>query len=896
MKNNNYFDVFFDRWIDRVHREFQPFLLEKCKELMISIDGIITGVKKELRQICVRTLITEFEVCNRLGKLEGTNTCQKLQCYKEKFLNKEEYVDMVLDRYPVLRECCDNVVVNQLAYAKEVLENLLKDKSLIENEILQGCIFSKIHEMKIGCGDKHRGGKSVVEFKLDCGICIYYKPRSSEGDVFFCQVLDRLDMKTGSNGYWDIYRLLSVEDHSWVRKVEYVSCKTEEETVRFYQRIGIMLAVSYYLGSHDFHYQNLIAHGEFPVLVDLELLFDSDRKGFDIEKDNKMEYSILTSGLLPGSVQESKLCAVTGGNGEMFTYRTPQVVVDQDGIRIELKEICMETGKNLPKTGIRVTEYLQDIQRGFEMAYDAIRNSDIQDLISGLNENMYCRHLVKSTQIYQSILSTSYHPSLLLHPGDREQYIRKMCRCEIRQEGKWESEALLRGDIPCFERKLNGKDLFENGHVVCEQYFCETVQEALDRRMMEMGAFDRKLQISLIAFSLRLAGVRMENQMNEALENACVNGVYRDKEEKNWGEIRHEIAERIATAALVDSENERVMWLALQCIAENGNLGICKMNYYLYAGISGIAVALRQMNIETGKYGELCRLIDNELFQYTDGILTGKRKVATEYTGLLEGEASLVAAYLVLYHITHRAKYVQYAQKHAGILENMLTGDCSYDLLYGNAGAIIALCILYRMTMKRKYLEMAVTAEQVIKKQVIDEDFTHILEKGDEVCWGMAHGMGGLMLCYGFLTSCMPKQMKYKRMLLYLFKECAAEDKYPKDNLPSWCRGRLGVVASKIFIMKELLQDAESELHLGKAEIDILKKSCLLRKGMCLCHGNIGNLIILKYCARHGYLDEEYLELFESQVLRGFGNEMLVSEKENYGMMTGICGVNVRMK
>ncbi len=47
---------------------------------------------------------------------------------------------------------------------------------------------------------------------------------------------------------------------------------------------------------------------------------------------------------------------------------------------------------------------------------------------------------------------------------------------------------------------------------------------------------------------------------------------------------------------------------------------------------------------------------------------------------------------------------------------------------------------------------------------------------------------------------------------------------------------------------------------------------------------------MLKYCASKGYLEEEYLELFESQVLRGFGNEMLLAEMENYGMMNGICG------
>ena len=42
---------------------------------------------------------------------------------------------------------------------------------------------------------------------------------------------------------------------------------------RFYHRQGALLALLYVLDGTDMHYENLIAVGEQPVLVDVETLF-----------------------------------------------------------------------------------------------------------------------------------------------------------------------------------------------------------------------------------------------------------------------------------------------------------------------------------------------------------------------------------------------------------------------------------------------------------------------------------------------------------------------------------------------------------------------------------------------------------------------------------------------
>nr|UAL14794.1 DUF4135 domain-containing protein [Bacillus paralicheniformis] len=61
--------------------------------------------------------------------------------------------------------------------------------------------------------------------------------------------------------------------YGWQEFVPYEKCTHEDEVSRFYYRQGAYTALFYILGSSDFHAENIIAHGEYPVPIDLETLF-----------------------------------------------------------------------------------------------------------------------------------------------------------------------------------------------------------------------------------------------------------------------------------------------------------------------------------------------------------------------------------------------------------------------------------------------------------------------------------------------------------------------------------------------------------------------------------------------------------------------------------------------
>jgi hypothetical protein len=61
--------------------------------------------------------------------------------------------------------------------------------------------------------------------------------------------------------------------------VYYKSCKTEDEIRRYFYRFGILIFGSYILNTNDLHEENVIAAGEYPIIIDAETILDNRRRG-----------------------------------------------------------------------------------------------------------------------------------------------------------------------------------------------------------------------------------------------------------------------------------------------------------------------------------------------------------------------------------------------------------------------------------------------------------------------------------------------------------------------------------------------------------------------------------------------------------------------------------------
>jgi lantibiotic modifying enzyme len=99
---------------------------------------------------------------------------------------------------------------------------------------------------------------------------VMYKPRPLAVDVGFNALISRFNEE--SRLPLRVARVADRGDHGWVEYIRTASCGTRRELADFYWRIGAILSLVHGLNGTDFHFQNRIAAGEQPVLVDLEAL------------------------------------------------------------------------------------------------------------------------------------------------------------------------------------------------------------------------------------------------------------------------------------------------------------------------------------------------------------------------------------------------------------------------------------------------------------------------------------------------------------------------------------------------------------------------------------------------------------------------------------------------
>lgn len=894
----NFFELFFER------EEKKLGIGIKCSEIneirKIDRGNIKKEIIKAMSHVGFRCLLLEFHVCDQSGKLDGKNIREKLDCYQNIFLSDKGYCESVLKVYPELEGICQDMAEKQIILIWKMFLRLRKDKPEIEKKLLGGKKFKEVKKIRMGQGDPHCGGRSVIKLYLDCGMSIFYKFHSAVNGKVFYGLMERIERN--QNSYDGIYQYIDCGEYSWVKEVKYQAYSSEGQIRLFFERIGMMAGVSYLLGSHDLHYQNLIAYGEYPLLVDLENLFQTDEESFRIGESLRLSYSVLNSNLFPMSMQAGRFCAVTGGNGDRAQYEVPMLHMDDEDIAVVYEKPEMGKGRNLPKRGkeaVEVIKYLAEIEKGFDRAYQYFQCTGRDKIQEILKEDIVSRHLVHGTQLYYHILEASYHPSLMMERGGREAFIRRICPSGQLRE--WEIADLMAGDIPYFYRKADRRSLFTSSGEEIRDYFKETVLEAVVRRKDAMNDEDRRLQHKLIRSSLELSNLN---------EKALENGVYFCEEgkgeETEWMDIALEMADRIAGNAVWNEDKTKVTWLTWKCSAKKEvNVVIDVTDYYLYEGMAGIIVFMRAMNLECGRYDKLCNAAESALFKYTDGILDGTGKTASRYTGAYCGESSIVYAYQILYGMTGNRNYLSYAEKHTEIVMGLIEEDVSYDILYGNAGAILVLCNMYELTQENKYLEYAQKAECFLRRHL------YMCEKGayymghglDAPCAGMAHGNSGFIMSYGRLFRYI-KETAYKEILDSLIDyENAAflkrisegyQTDWESSDLPSWCHGDMGIALAYLDLKENTgaVFDSETSVVLGR--IRKIAGNAKLRRSMSLCHGNIGNLLMMEqfaFCFREQEL--AMVHEFRKKVKGAWkrGGIIMEIEKRNWGLMGGCAGI-----
>ncbi len=710
------------------------------------------------------------------------------------------------------------------------------------------------------------------------------------------------------------------KDYGWIECVEKRDCKNLDEIKRYYYRIGIILFVSYLLGTNDIHCENIVADGEFPIIVDLENITSMNviEKRADINNSTelKLKESVVNSGLLPYFWKNADLSALSRGNSIKMPFKIP--VVKELGtynmhIEYEHKIIkCTSNRATLKGKFILPNKFENEILKGFGNSYRFMLDNKekIKKYLDNL-QDVRGRYLVENTQKYVMLLYSSYHPDVMKNAADREFLLnflwkRRNCKsnidCRIVDAEIYD---LLHNDIPYFYFYMNKTDLFDSRNYKIPNCFQEIPIKRLYKRLEAMDNKDMICEKSFIHLLLSIQGEEnLEkwpkfHDLRRAIEKNNINS---NREMVNKAE---NIADKLLEEAQYSEDRNCINWFQPNIVGNQfGNVRIQICGKYIYNGISGILIFFSILNIFSlqKKYINVCEKLERQLLIYTDKIRKNITNAQSGNSGIYNGEGSIVYTYLILFQLSKNYRFLEYAEKHAEIVIRLAKKDENNDLMSGIAGAIVVLCYLYQLSNKIIYL---IEAEKIAIKLmhnsvIMDGGIGWKQADGETPLLGMVHGNSGIMIALAQLYKYTNNKMYYINMIRAIDYErnnynCNTGDwiDYRADknrrgiSPAAWCHGAGGILLSRILLTDLKLKPedrVEINKDIEKAYLYLEKNK--LRKELCICHGECGNLLIKSLCKKKGYnfslkeKEETHME-----------DIILTKEWYNPGLMDGYTGI-----
>ncbi|WP_186291420.1 type 2 lanthipeptide synthetase LanM family protein [Nitrospirillum viridazoti] len=331
-----------------------------------------------------------------------------------------------------------------------------------------------VADLTPGLSDPHGGGCTVIRVTLADGTRIAYKPRALAAEAAFGHLLDWLNA-AGTAPAHRVPWVMDGGDHGWMEWVDPVPLPDAAGAHAYMERCGGLLALMFLLRGSDIHPDNLIPAGLFPVVVDLECLFQPSPADLGVA-DPLDDPHLFANGILPvytsfdGGVTLAPLAAA--GSGPLAPR--PQTVVRHAGTDwLHLGEQPVPSfapGPSLGSVPLDVRNFSTAVLDGFQATLRTLvaHKTALMAPEGSLARfrNVRCRLLLAATNLYGLVLA----PALIGEGAkDEAAFTRQVARAAGRapllgDPAAWrralaaEARALDRLDIPAFTFRPDGRE------------------------------------------------------------------------------------------------------------------------------------------------------------------------------------------------------------------------------------------------------------------------------------------------------------------------------------------------------------------------------------------------------------------------------------------------------
>ncbi|TCC53572.1 type 2 lantipeptide synthetase LanM [Kribbella capetownensis] len=610
-------------WRQALMRCLEPLLSAARRDLAaaghtgVLAEQFLQRLGLRLVKLASRTLVLELARARDRGELAGDTPAERFLDFTHRLVGGSELADF-LAAYPVLArvlgESCRQGVEGHL----ELLARLAEDRESLVTGLLDGRDPGALTAIDPG-GDPHRGGRSTAILTFADGRRVVYKPRPLDLHRHFNEFVAWLNGKTGL-GIRTV-DLLRRPGYGWLEYVVPEPCHDLAEVRRFYQRQGALLALLYVLDGTDVHYENLIAVGDQPVLVDVETLFHpSYTPAGTLSQDpayRTLLSSVYRTALLPLLVAGEHGVADMSGLGGDADATAPSSVVDWADAGLDSMHLIRRPGKtpgaaNRPHLDGAVMEPRDHeiaVLAGFRAAYEAIawhRDELIgpDGLVRRCAQDRI-RFVPRNTSLYTGLLDEATHPDALRNAAGRSQLLDLLWDADesLHDVVPYELADMWAGDVPLFTARPDSRDLWASDGTRIPNILATEGLAAVEAKIAGLNDIDEHRQKWLISASLATRP--------EPIVHASTTGRHGvGATEADPGCLlaaATDIADEIV-AQVISERGGAANWLGLELLDDH-HWAIRPMGAGLSNGYTGTALFLAQVGVLTGanKYCDLAR-------------------------------------------------------------------------------------------------------------------------------------------------------------------------------------------------------------------------------------------------------------------------------------------------
>lgn len=899
------FYEYFKKCFEEERRFIEVCNLTNVDSLLASVKSyVIAGVKRLSEKSLVHALNTQI----------SENADLDLQTFNQRL--KTGITGAVLKSYPVLTRLLIEQINSTVAYLYKVVFHFANDADLLQRTFsLAG---KRIDAINLGLGDPHSDGETVCSVQVGSQSLVY-KPRSNHEALFYNALLKRLHELTGDDSF-AIYAPITVarEGRCWIEKIENLACAAETDLSLFYRRMGAQIAVVHALNGIDFHYENIIACGNSPVMIDLECLFTAamvdlkinlphTRALFKTLKRNSQ--SVFSSGFVAYSPDADN---DTGGltRQKTFISKKKQLIREQSFYRLKTVKVDkvpvirhLPVFKGEPRS---VDEYQHVFFQGFEEAYDHVVNhiDAVQELITLHVSKLKTRVLIKNTQRYADFIELSLHPRFMQCMIQREVLLATLW-AELNealtghQLPRYELNDLQKANIPCFTMSIGSSRIVGAAGVELTQLAIETPFDSCRRKLRSLSPSDKTFQ----KYILRECLFPVSNDALPLNRKHRCDGAP-GLSSPQYLDAAMSIAGVIERLRIKGEEGD-VGWMFLNTHPRTRRKYISAMGNSLYNGMGGLAIF----------YMSLFKVSGQEHYkEKADEILRSMAKshghfdsdmTVSSYFGL----ASYVYVLVNYQRVTGQQSHQQTIDGLLLKLAECPRPDDEYDFLNGWCGTVTMLANLYLLEKRAMLLPLIKTFTEAIKSRLRYEDGSFVL--GDTrvpLLTGFSHGMSGILHALAkvyevtrdsslvtLITQLLEAENRLTVQGFWLdLRDCSRQ-----SYMNKWCHGDAGILISRLQLSRALANALSHDVRTA-VEADI--KTCEnnlwghgLGSGYSLCHGDFGNLVCLLDLYRRDTNDQGVARVLQafSEAVHNFFNEDFIGKDSipDLGMMLGIAGV-----